>query len=134
MQLDVGNEPYLSKLKYHAHYRPRSEGDNVLGSVRLSVRPSVRPCPLSRLNRTIIQERRLIGEVIIKSQSTASAQLFKSGDRLTDGCYKVHYLPASLSYVVDKNTGAARLKFTHYMLVVSSALYKSAENDIFRQR
>ena len=29
------------------YYRPRSEGDNVLGSVR----PSVRPLPLSRLNR-----------------------------------------------------------------------------------
>ncbi len=28
-------------------YRPRSEGDNVLGSVR----PSVRQCALSRLNR-----------------------------------------------------------------------------------
>ncbi len=33
------------------NYRPRSEGDNVLGCVRPSVCPSVRPLPLSRLNR-----------------------------------------------------------------------------------
>ncbi len=26
------------------NYRPRSEGDNALGRVRTSVRPSVRPC------------------------------------------------------------------------------------------
>ncbi len=32
-------------------YRPRSEGDNALGSVHLSVRPSVSLSVLSRLNR-----------------------------------------------------------------------------------
>ncbi len=32
-------------------YRPRSEGDNALGSVRPSVCPSVRLSVLSRLNR-----------------------------------------------------------------------------------
>ncbi len=46
---------YFKNIFCTGYYRPRSEGDNALGSVRLSVRPSVclSVClsVLSRLNR-----------------------------------------------------------------------------------
>ncbi len=36
--------------------------------------------------------------------STAVRQKFESADGWTDGRYKAHYLPALLSYTVDKNS------------------------------
>ncbi len=45
--LDLNTCRAISNVKLCYLYRPRSEGDNVLGSVR----PSLRLFPLSRLNR-----------------------------------------------------------------------------------
>ncbi len=45
----------ILRLFIPINYRPRSEGDNVLGSVRPSVCLSVRSLPLSWLNR--VQQR-----------------------------------------------------------------------------
>ncbi len=51
-----------AQMVYMSHYRPRSEGDNVIGSVRPSVRRSVRPCvcPSNLEQRVVITGSRVL--------------------------------------------------------------------------
>ena len=51
---------FLCILKTCLCYRPRSEGYNVLGCIRPSVRPSVHPLPLSRLNNHHYQSKVIV--------------------------------------------------------------------------
>ncbi len=82
---------FFSLLFFLCYYRPRSEGDNVLGSISPLVCLSIRLSHLSWL--------RYLSVCLNGPKVKVDKQRAQRSDRR----HQVHYLPAPLSYAVDKS-------------------------------